>query len=284
MRSFSYYPGCCLKGTGWEYDRSLRAVCAALGIGLVELPDWNCCGPLLSSDGTAGPAVALPARNLALAARTGAALMVPCAGCYKRLREAERALRNDGVRRAVEKLLRLPCDPLVEVRSAVEVLWSLGPQEIARRVRQPLHGLRVACYYGCRMMRPPELVAFAGGKHQVALDELMVAVGAEPITWPYKAECCGAALASTRPGLAQALVDRLLAAAQKAGAEALVTACSLCHGNLEWRRGRAYRGKLPVFYFTELLGFALGLDGTRQWLRRHLVDPLPVLHRFHLTG
>lgn len=280
MERLGYYPGCCLKTTAREYEDSLRGVCGALGLELVELEDWNCCAPVPFYDGNGTLTAGLAARNLALAARTGRDLVVPCPGCYRRLRETALDLGQNGtLRREVERLLGPVPEPPVAVRSAVEVLWRAGLNRIAALVRRPLAGLRVACYRGCRLSRPARIAAFGGGTHAAALEALVAATGAESVPWAGAAECCGAALGSTRPELVRELVDRLLSAARRAGAEVLVTACPVCHANLEWRRGRAWRKTLPVLYFTELLGLALGLDRAPRWLRSHLVDARPLLDR-----
>jgi len=278
MKRFGYYPGCCLKTTAREYEDSLLEVCAALGLELAELEDWNCCAPVPFYDGNGTLAAGLAARNLALAARTGRDLVVPCPGCYRRLRETALDLdRNGALRGAVERLLDPAPGAPVAVRSAVEVLWREGGDRIAALLRRPLTGLKVACYRGCRLSRPVRIAAFPGGNHAAALEALVAATGAEPVRWPGAAECCGAVLGSTRPELVRGLVERLLAAAQRAGAEVLVTACPVCLANMEWRRGRAWQGTLPVLYFTELLGLGLGITRAREWLRGHLVDPGPVL-------
>jgi heterodisulfide reductase subunit B len=280
MERFGYYPGCCLKTTAREYEDSLLEVCAALDLELVELDDWNCCAPVPFYDGNGTLAAGLAARNLVLAGRAGRDLVVPCPGCYRRLRDTALDLEQKEVLRGeVERLLGSAPEAPVAVRSAVEVLWRAGAGRITLLVRRPLTGLRVACYPGCRLSRPARIAAFPGGRHAAALEELAAATGAEPVRWSGAAECCGAALGSTRPELVRGLVDRLLTAAQRAGAEVLVTACPVCHANLEWRRGRAWRSALPVLYFTELLGLALGLDRAPHWLRAHLVDARPLLRR-----
>ncbi|MGQ9532852.1 MAG: CoB--CoM heterodisulfide reductase iron-sulfur subunit B family protein [Desulfotomaculales bacterium] len=284
MVRYSYYPGCSLAAAAGEYDRSLRRVCAALGVELAELADWNCCGATPASRVSSALALALSARNLALAQGTGLDLVVPCAACYNRLRRAEHSLASGGPRRRqLEELLDFRYTGEVKVISALEAVCRTGLRAIADRVRRPLGGLRVACYYGCLLVRPPEIVAFDDEESPVLLDKLMLALGATPVEWAYKTDCCGAGLALTRPETAQHLVDRLLAAAAEAGAEAVVTACNQCQINLETRRGVA-APPLPVFYFTELTGLAMEVPGTGDWFRRHLVDPLPLLRRLRLAG
>lgn len=279
---FSYFPGCSLEATAKEYDWSVRKVCAALDIDLAELPDWNCCGATPASRVSSALALALSARNLALAQNAGYDLVVPCAACYNRLRRAEHTLASDAVRRrGLEEMLAFRYTGEVKVRSALEVVCQLGFRQIAGRVQRRLEGLRVACYYGCLLVRP-ELVAFDDGESPVLLDKLMLALGATPVEWAYKTDCCGASLALTRPEVGQRLVDRILAAAREAGADAIVTACNQCQINLEMRRTMI--SFLPVFYFTELMGLALALPETEHWLKRHLVDPLSLLQRLRLAG
>lgn len=281
---YSYYPGCSLAAAAAEYDLSLRRVCAALDVELTELADWNCCGATPAARVSTALALALSARNLALAQRAGLDLMVPCAACYNRLRRAEHVLASEGPRRRnLEEMLNFRYTGEVKVVSAPEAVCRVGLRAIAGRVQRPLEGLQVACYYGCLLVRPPEIVAFDDEESPVLLDKLMLALGATPVEWAYKTDCCGAGLALTRPETAQRLVDRLLAAAAEAGAEAVVTACNQCQINLETRRAAA-SPPLPVFYFTELTGLAMGVPGTEDWFRRHLVDPLPLLRRLRLAG
>jgi heterodisulfide reductase subunit B len=229
-------------------------------------------------------ALALPARNLALAQKLGLDVVAPCSACYNRLRQAEHALRYDReTRAAIEEAAGFNFLGGVTVLSLLEALVKrIRPGTIADRVVHPLQGLRVACYYGCLLVRPPEVTRFDRPENPVHLDELVAALGAEPVAWRGKTDCCGASHAITSPEVATALVGRLLALAREGGADALVTACPLCQTSLEMRRPAGET--MPTFYFTELMGLAFGLPGTRAWFAKHLVDVRPALRVLAQTG
>ena len=263
---YAFFPGCSLESTAWDFDRSTRAVCAALGVELEEIPDWVCCGSTPAHATSRSLPVALSAVNLQKAQQMGAAVMTACASCYSRLRTANHKVRTDAQERArVERITGAPYDGSVEVRHVLDVLLrDVGAEEIRRRVKRPLEGLRVACYYGCLLTRPPEVVAFDDPEHPGSMEKLLAAAGAEPVEWPFKTECCGAGLSMTNAAVVSRLSHRLLAMAREAGAQCVAVACPLCQVNLDLRQADARRahGELPdtpVPYFTQLLGLALGL-------------------------
>lgn len=273
----AYYPGCSLGSTAIEYDQSSRAVCSALGLDLVELEDWSCCGATSAHNLDHLLSVVLPARNIALAQPRGLDVAVPCAACFSRLRKADHTLRHDkGTRREVEEVIGFKYEGKIRVLSLLEGLVSgVGLDRIAARVVSPLRGLKVVCYYGCLMVRPPEVSGFDRVENPVMMDHLVEVLGGESLMWSYKTDCCGAGLALTNTPVVEKLVRRLAGAAREAGASAIVTACPLCQSNLEMRQDQGT--KIPSFYFTELVGMALGLKEARGWLGKHLVDPGPAL-------
>ncbi len=278
---YAYYPGCSLHSTAEEYDISTRAVMKALGVELLELEDWSCCGatPAHSSDKFLG--VALPMRNLFIAEETGLDVLAPCAACYNSLRHAQAAAEEgegQEARRALEQILGR------EYRGDVQVLHPLellGGDEMLEAVRQkvtrPLRGLKVATYYGCLLGRPAREVAFEDPERPVSMDRLMEAAGAEVVRWSYKTDCCGGSLAVARPDLVVELVAGIVRAALAAGAEAIVTACPLCQSNLDTRQAGAGERPVPVLYVTEALAWAMELPEASGLGRRHLVDPAPAL-------
>lgn len=272
----SYYPGCSLHSTAREYDLSARAVCTALGVELTELSGWSCCGASFAQDAGELLPLALPARNLALAQAAGRDVAIPCAACFNRMATADRALRESPELRArIEEVVGFGFDGSARPRALLDVIArGVGPARVAAAVRRPLAGLRLAAYYGCLLVRPSAVVQFDDPEHPTALDELLAALGAEPVEWGEATECCGAGLAMSRGDVVARLVGRLLDRAAEAGARGVVTACPLCQLNLETRQGR--RRPVPVVYFTELVGLALGLPDAPAWLRRHVVDPTPL--------
>ncbi len=264
---YAFFPGCSLESTAWDFDRSTRAVCRALGIELEEIPDWVCCGSTPAHTTNASLAVALPALNLQKAQTLGAAVLTACASCYARLRIANHEIQNDPeMRQRTERITRAPYDGSTPVHHVVDVLVNhFGLDGIRAKVQQPLAGLRVACYYGCLLTRPPHVVAFDDAEHPTCMDELVAAAGAQPVDWPYKTECCGAALSMTNSGVVGRLAHKLLSMARQAGAQCLVVACPLCQVNLDLRQSDAKKahGEIPdtpVLYVTQLLGLALGLS------------------------
>jgi len=285
-KRFAYYPGCSLHSTGKEFEDSAEVVCEALGIELVEIPDWNCCGATSAHALDKYLSVALPARNLVLAEQMGLDIAVPCAACYNRLVVAAEALKNDPkLREEVDSTLPHPFQGTVRIRPLLDVLVNeAGPDKIAEAVRTPLSSLRVACYYGCLLVRPPKVLGFDDAEDPQTLDELVKALGAEPVEWPHKTECCGASFALTRTDIVYKLTGDVLRMAKQAGANCVVCACPLCMANLDMRQEHIEKTTgekldLPIFYFTELMGLAMDLDGIERCLERHFVNPKPLVQR-----
>jgi len=265
---YAFYPGCSLHATAWDFAKSTHAVFAALGIELVEIPDWVCCGSTPAHSTSESLAVALPAINLRKAQDMGLPVMTACASCYARLRTANHKIANDPAERErAERINQKAYDGSVPVHHVLDVLVNhVGPDAIRARVKRPLGGLKVACYYGCLLTRPPEIAAFEPHpEHPRSMDDVLEAAGATPVDWPYRTECCGAALAITNTEVVNRLSHRVLAMARQAGAECIAVACPLCQMNLDLRQadGRKAHGDLPptpVPYVTQLLGLALGLS------------------------
>lgn len=281
--SYGYYPGCSLHATAEEYDASTRAICSALDLPLEELDDWNCCGASSGHALSHFLAAALPLRNLVLAEKAGHdTLVVPCAACYNLLRQADALVRTGGeeatdLNREMEAVMGRKYQGRVAVRHILDILSQ--PEVMARlqaRVTRGLQGVPVAAYYGCLLTRPPQVVAFEPNPEQpVSMDNLLRALGATPVRWTAKTDCCGASLAISRPELVETLTDRIVKAARYAGAVAIVAACPLCQSNLDTRQVGA--AKMPVFFITELIGLAFGLAEADGWLKKHLTDPEPAL-------
>ncbi len=275
-----YYPGCSLESTGKEFDLSSRAVCAALGLKLTEIDDWSCCGATSAHNMDQLLSLALPARNLALAQETGLDIAVPCAACYSRLKTADHVLRNNQeLRGEIESVTGFTFKGQSNVLSMLEAMVSIvGLDAIKQKVVKHLNELPVVCYYGCLLVRPPEVTRFDRAEYPQVMDRLVEALGAKPLTWSYKTECCGASLSLTNAGMVEKLVGRITKAAKEAGASAIITACPLCQSNLEMRQPRGEQA-IPSLYFTELMGLAMGLAEARSWLGKHLVSPEQVLQQ-----
>ncbi|MFQ6014691.1 MAG: CoB--CoM heterodisulfide reductase iron-sulfur subunit B family protein [Anaerolineae bacterium] len=268
---FSYYPGCSAHSNARQYDASARAVCRSLSIELDELADWNCCGSSSAGHTNHRLSAALSLRNLILADAHEADVATICAFCFNRLRSAHSHLEQEpGLREEMERIVGAPYQGKAQVRHLLDILFhDVGLEALRERVIQPLTGLKAVTYYGCLLVRPQDITGFDDPEHPVVMDQVLQAVGVECLKWSYKTECCGASLSITRPDVATRLVRTLFERADEAGAQCLVTACPLCFANLEMR---AEGHKLPVFYFTELLGLAFGIPEAKQWFSGHLIE------------
>jgi heterodisulfide reductase subunit B len=297
MNGYQYYPGCSLKGTGKPYEESLLAVTAALGIRVDELADWNCCGATAYMAVDELQATALAGRNLALAERDGRDLIAPCNACWLVLSKTAGRLETDaGVRSVVCSALQATCtaadggvpEPLtyeagVPIRHPLDVLVNdVGIEAVAGAVVEPLEGLTVAPYYGCQIVRP--LAPFDDQYDPVTMDRLLEAVGCDVLgDYPFKTRCCGASQMMTMPDVGIDLVALLLEDAVARGADVISVACPLCQFNLEAYQGKAFKRlgekerRIPVLYFTQLIGLAMGLDHRDLGLQRSFVDVEPVL-------
>lgn len=281
--NYSYYPGCSLHSTGLEYGLSTRAVFKHLGLELNELGAWNCCGASSAHTLNHTLALALPARTLALAQAAGSDLVTPCAACFNRLRGVDHALRIDPQARAeIESIVGFKFTGAINVRPLLAVLYEdYGLQQIAAQVKHSLDGLKVVTYYGCLLVRPPEITQFDDPDDPHVMADLLRAIGVQVMSWSYATDCCGGSLSLSRSDVVKNLVSRLVMRAREAGADALVTACPLCQVNLEMRQ--TVEPKMPAFYFTELLGLAFGLAEAEKWWGKHLIDPRPLLREIPLS-
>lgn len=278
---YAYYPGCTQETTAKEYNQSVFAVCQALGIELAELPDWNCCGASSGHSTNYWLSHALPGRNLAIAESEGLDIAVTCPACFLRLRSTRHEFKNKAkLRERLPELIDMPYEAKYEVRHLLDIMCnSEATETIEANVKKPLNGLRVAAYYGCYLVRPPELTGFDDPENPQTMDRLLEALGAEVLDWRGKVDCCGGSLSFTRKDMVAKLVAGICDAAREVGAEAIVTACSLCQANLETRQ--VGEKPLPIFYFTELIGLALGCDSA-PWFKKHLVSPSELLRRHSL--
>ncbi|MFC2105651.1 CoB--CoM heterodisulfide reductase iron-sulfur subunit B family protein [Candidatus Bipolaricaulota bacterium] len=286
MAEYSFYPGCTAHSTGLEYSLSLHAVAHALEIEFNEIDDWNCCGGAAARSISNLLGLALPARNIAKAQERDLPLAIPCPGCFNAIKRAQSALSNDPeMRERLEEIVEFQYEPGLDVKSMHEVF--LEPELLSRLsdlIRKPLKGLKVASYYGCALVRHPDIVQMGDHENPVFLDELVFALGAEPVDWSYKTDCCGADLAMTHGKIAAEIADNIVAGAIEAGADCLIASCGLCQVNLDMRQTGKGQKKLPTFYFTELMGAALDLPKQNQWWGMHIVNPKPTLKLLRRGG
>lgn len=280
-KRYTYYPGCSSHTSGKDFEESLQAVCKHLGVDLIELPDWNCCGASATHITDHEVGIQLSLRNLGMAEQIAERdVVTACAACYSHLKYAEHAAKEEGVKSKIGSY-----DGKVTARNLIDIIHNdVGLDTIADNVKYKLEGLKPVGYYGCLMLRPPEIMQLDKVENPVYIDDICEALGAEPVHWSYKTECCGASLAIPRTDVVLKLVGRLLEKAEEAGANCIVTACPLCQLNVDSRQQSAGEalGKsfnLPVYYFTELMGISFGIQEYRTWLNRHIVDPKPLIDK-----
>jgi heterodisulfide reductase subunit B len=278
----SYYPGCSLHGTAKEYDQSVRAVSRALGIELKEVDDWSCCGATSAHSTNFKLSIALPARNLVAAEKNALDVMVPCAACFNRFKTAEHHLKADKqLKGEVEEIIGGKYHGGIAIRNPIDIIFKdIGLDALEQSVKKPLKGLKPVSYYGCLLLRPPEICEFDDYENPVILDKILSTLGADSRPWSYKTDCCGGSLTISRTDIVAKMVNKIMTMAREAGANCVVTACPVCMANLDMRASDNVR--LPVFYFTELIALALGLQGPDTWFKLHNVDPRPLMKSLSL--
>jgi heterodisulfide reductase subunit B len=264
--NITYYPGCSLESSARDYNESIKAVCEVLDINLQEPKDWTCCGATSAHSLDDALAIDLPARNLPEAERMGQDMVVPCPLCFNRLIRAKQETGSG-----------LPIHDMASFMARPDVL-----KKIQSTVTTMLTGISAVCYYGCMANRPPKLVGSLNYENPMELDRIAETVGIDVRPWSFKTDCCGASFSISRSDIIHALVKKLYDRALEAGADCIVVSCQMCQGNLDLYQeeiagtyGMDYR--LPIFYFTELMGLAMGLKDTTRWLKRHRVDPIAYL-------
>lgn len=281
----AYYPGCSLHSTGAAFDRSFRGTAEALGIELVEVPGWTCCGATPAHGADATAAVAMPLKNLATVERLGLDRVVaPCAACYGRFQSALRHYRSDGdLADRVDARLGRDYGDGVKVLNAVDLLGEMDAVALQEGVASPaLQGLKVACYYGCLLTRPPADTGAAEPENPQGMERLVRALGAEPVEWSRKTDCCGGSLAISHPDVAKGMTAEVLKEANARGADLIAVACPLCHVNLDERQPEMAGDlgfTIPVLYVTQMLAAALGLPAATQALEQAAIAPEPLLAR-----
>jgi heterodisulfide reductase subunit B2 len=276
--TLGFYPGCSLKGSSREYAESVLAVAKAFDIEIREITDWNCCGATAAHNMSKELALALPARILSLAEKQGLnEIVVPCAACYSRLTVTKHELSKDSeLKASITKLNDLEYNGTVSILNIIQMLDKYITPNLEGRIVKPFEH-KVACYYGCYLVRPHEILQFDREEDPQLMDEIMLKAGATPIDWAFKTECCGAGLSVSRTSSVGRLSGKIIRDAVDRGAEAMIVACPMCHSNLDMRRGaiNSFLGEkidIPVLYVTQALGLAVGLDRKALGLQRHFVN------------
>ena len=256
----------------------MRACLGLLAFQLGELDDWICCGATAAHSINRKLSVALPARNLALAERDGfAQLLAPCPMCSMELIKAQSLIAADAsLREEMSRVVELPVKGDTHVVNLIQVLQSVGLDALKAAVKQPLEGMKVACYYGCLLTRPPKTLRFDDCEQPSSMETLVEALGAEAIDWNYKTECCGAGLTMSSEETVLDLSNRILTNAAAHGADCLCVACPMCHVNLDMKQAAiekrfGTRHDMPVYYLSDLAGLALGLAPETLGIDKHFI-------------
>ncbi|MEI6276665.1 MAG: CoB--CoM heterodisulfide reductase iron-sulfur subunit B family protein [Prolixibacteraceae bacterium] len=271
-----FYPGCSLTGSSREYNESVVAIAKVLDIELTEISDWNCCGATAAHSMNEELSLSLPARIMAMAEAQGLTeVVVPCAACYNRLKMTQHELKDEPKRKRVSEILQLPYAGNVKIINVLQMLEVYGAENIKAKITKPF-GHKVACYYGCLLVRPHSVLQFDRVEDPRSMDELIQVIGGTTIDWAFKTECCGGGFSVSRTDLVVKLSGNILEDAADRGAEAVIVACPMCQSNLDMRRGAINKildrpSDIPVIYITQAIGLALGIGAKELGLKRHFV-------------
>jgi heterodisulfide reductase subunit B2 len=275
--TLGFYPGCSLKGSSREYAESVLAVARAFDVTIQEISDWNCCGATAAHNLNRDLSVALPARILSLAEEQGfEEIVVPCAACYSRLTVTGHQLDSDAsLRTRIAEINNKEYKGTTRILNVVQMLDKYVTPNLESKIKTPFNH-KVACYYGCYLVRPHEILKFDREEDPQSMDDLMLKIGATPVEWAFKTECCGAGLSVSRTSSVGRLSGQIMKDAHDRGAEAVVVACPMCHSNLDMRREaiNSFLGEkidIPVLYVTQAIGLAVGIDRKELALQRHFV-------------
>jgi heterodisulfide reductase subunit B2 len=281
VNKVAYYPGCSLETTATEYNHSTLEVCKALDFPLVEPRGWVCCGSSAAHRADPEAALHLPMENLALVEKQGyKEVTMPCAACYNRHKAAQYEIRTfPDHKEKADQLLGYEYQDEVYVSTMIESIYKhVGPQTVAEKTKNPLKGLKLVCYYGCLLTRPPDITGAEHPEYPMDMDVLMESMGAEVLDWSFKTTCCGAGHALSRPDIVVDLSANLVQGAIDVGADAIAVACPLCHMNLDARQFQMeIDHTVPIMYFTQLMAVALDLPPKAAALHKNIVDPRPLL-------
>lgn len=274
----AYYPGCTLHGTAREYDASTKAVSKAAGIELVEIEDWNCCGAL-EAIFDKELSMGLSVRNNMKAQKTGLDLVIPCSICSHNLSRADTAMKTDEVfREKIEKAIGEKYNG-IKIKHLLDVMVNdVGVEALAKKFIKPLKGIKAVPYYGCLLVRPSEVSKFDNPENPRSLDDLIRASGAECLPFTQKTKCCGGNLLMSKQDYAFLLTKKLFDEAKAAGANCIVVACPMCHMLLDGQQSAVEKAHntvvdMPILYFTQLIGLAMGLGEKELELDRNMVSP-----------
>ena len=288
----TYYPGCTLKANAKNFEDSALYALEQLDIDVEELPRWNCCGTVYSLATDDLIHHMAPIRNLIRVKESGSnRVMTLCAMCYNTLKRANKRMKDDP--ESLEKINQVMYKEEINYEGDVEVyhLLELLRDEIqfnnlAQKVTKPLKNLKVACYYGCMLVRPRE-VGIDDPENPAVMEDFVRALGGEPIDFPYKTECCGSYQTVDKTDMVAERTNQIINSAKDRGADVIISSCPLCVFNLDHRQKQTvqiyqdFEG-LPILYFTQLLAIALNCPEEILRFNLHYFDPKPILQEKRL--
>jgi len=281
---YGYYPGCSLEGTAKEFDKSLKEVLTKLNCGLKEIEDWSCCGASSAHITSHLLSVALPVRNLLLAEKQGLNdVVAPCAACFSRLLSSQKEMKLDEkTRMKVEDLMEEKFSNGIQIFNLIQLFQKIGLDKIKEAKKVDLGDLKAACYYGCLLVRPAEIVNFDDEEDPKTMEEVVKAAGVQTVDWNYKTECCGASHSIAHTDIVEKLSKKILDDAVSHGADVIIAACPMCHSNLDMRQKNIIKHNpdhkvIPVLYLSQLVGIALGISYKNLGLNLHYINPIPAV-------
>jgi len=276
---FAYYPGCSAHSTSKEYDTSFRYIFDRLGIELVDIKDWVCCGASAGHFYDRKMSISLAVDTIKKGKELGLPIITVCPACYSRLIHANYMLSNDkDLRKRVSDVVGFDYDGTHPIFNALDVLSKVDVERIKEKIQKPLTGLIVSCYYGCLFARPPKMTNCARYEDPDIMEELLSIAGASPVNFNYKVNCCGGSLSLSNPEIVGKMVADIIVDAEKNSAQAIATVCPLCQTTVELRQKEAskYIGRklnMPVTFFTQLLAYSLGADDKAVGFKRNWISP-----------
>jgi len=278
MTKYAYYPGCSLHSTGAEYDVSFKKVAGKLGVELEEVPGWVCCGTSPAHSTSHLLSIALPVKNLSLVEAMSKDVVVPCAACYSRFKFATYEMAHDDkLAEDVKEVVGSSFQNKVKVLHPLEIFAQIPPDALKANIKESHKEkpLKVVCYYGCLLTRPPKVMQFDDVEYPMTMDKVLENVGYEILDWSYKTDCCGASFALSETDAVLTLTQKILKNAREVGADAIAVACPLCHANLDTRQldiNAKYNTdyNIPIYYFTQLMGLAYGYSPKEMGVNKHL--------------
>ena len=282
---YAYYPGCSAESTAQDQHISILEVAKNLGIELQEPKGWSCCGSTSAHHTNKLLSVALPVANLLKVQEMDMDMVVSCAACYNRMKVANHEVNtNHKIKEQVDKTIGKNYDGNVKVRHFIEILLEdFGIENLKKHFVYSLSDLKVACYYGCLLVRPPEVMKFDNPENPSSMEKLIEAMGGEGIEWPHKVECCGGGFTLSRPEIVVELSGNILEMAEASGAQCIAVACPMCQANLDMRQNEINKKKntnysIPIIYITQLLGLCLGIPPHKLGLKKSIVSPEKVVN------